>query len=41
MLIICNLQAAGAGITLTAAWQIGMIEFPWTPAACQQPEDRE
>lgn len=39
-LIICNLRAAGVSVTLTAASQVGFIEFPWTASLCQQAEDR-
>ncbi|WP_293916585.1 MULTISPECIES: DEAD/DEAH box helicase [unclassified Sphingobacterium] len=39
-LIICSLQAAGVGLTLTASSTVGFIEFPWTAALCDQAEDR-
>lgn len=39
-LIVCSIKAAGVGITLTAASNIGFIESPWTYADCEQCEDR-
>lgn len=39
-LIICNIKAAGVGITLTASSRVGFIEYPWTYADCAQCEDR-
>lgn len=39
-LIICNIKAAGVGITLTASSRVAFIEFPWTYADCAQCEDR-
>jgi SWI/SNF-related matrix-associated actin-dependent regulator 1 of chromatin subfamily A len=38
--IICSLQAAGMGITLTAASENLFIEQPWTFALCDQAESR-
>jgi SWI/SNF-related matrix-associated actin-dependent regulator 1 of chromatin subfamily A len=39
-LIVCNIKAAGVGITLTASSRVAFIEFPWTYADCVQCEDR-
>ena len=39
-LIICNIKAAGVGITLTASSRVAFIEYPWTYADCAQCEDR-
>lgn len=39
-MIICSLQAAGVGLTLTASSTVGFIEYPWTAAMCDQAEDR-
>lgn len=38
--IICSIQAAGVGITLTASSRVGMVELPWHAAHCDQCEDR-
>lgn len=39
-LIVCNIKAAGVGITLTASSRVAFIEYPWTYADCAQCEDR-
>lgn len=39
-LIICNMQAAGVGVTLTASSRVAFVEFPWTYADAVQCEDR-
>lgn len=39
-IIICNYKSAGVGLNLTAATNVGFIEFPWTYADCDQCEDR-
>jgi SWI/SNF-related matrix-associated actin-dependent regulator 1 of chromatin subfamily A len=39
-LIVCNIKAAGVGITLTASSRVAFLEFPWTYADCAQCEDR-
>lgn len=39
-LIICNIKAAGVGLTLTASSRVLFIEFPWTYADCVQCEAR-
>ena len=38
--ILCGIKAAGVGLTLTAASDVGFIEFPWTDADCDQCESR-
>jgi SWI/SNF-related matrix-associated actin-dependent regulator of chromatin subfamily A-like protein 1 len=39
-LIVCNHQAAGVAITLTASSRVAFIEYPWHYASCVQCEDR-
>lgn len=39
-LAICNIKAAGVGLTLTASSRVAFVEFPWTFADCEQCEDR-
>lgn len=40
LLIVCNIKAAGVGLTLTASSRVAFVEYPWTYADCVQCEDR-
>jgi SWI/SNF-related matrix-associated actin-dependent regulator of chromatin subfamily A-like protein 1 len=39
-LIVCSLEVAGQGLTLTRASSVAFLELDWTPARHDQAEDR-
>jgi SNF2 family DNA or RNA helicase len=39
-LIVCSIEVAGQGITLTRSTNVGFLELDWTPAKHDQAEDR-
>ncbi len=39
-LIVCSLELAGHGLTLTRASNVAFLELDWTPAKLEQAEDR-
>jgi SNF2 family DNA or RNA helicase len=39
-LIVCSLEVAGSGLTLTRASNVAFLELDWTPAKHDQAEDR-
>jgi SNF2 family DNA or RNA helicase len=39
-LVICSIEVAGQGLTLTRASHVAFLELDWTPAKHDQAEDR-
>ncbi len=39
-LIVCSIEVAGQGLTLTQASNVAFLELDWTPAKHDQAEDR-
>ena len=39
-MIVCSLEVAGQGLTLTRASSVAFLELDWTPARHDQAEDR-
>jgi len=39
-LIVCSMEVAGQGLTLTRASNVAFLELDWTPAKHDQAEDR-
>lgn len=38
--VVCSVAAAGVGLNLQRASRVLFVESPWTPAECEQAEDR-